>query len=299
MTSSSFTPPTTDLDFDGADVNQQGWLDKVRELIKYRYLLYNLIIRDLKVRYKNSLLGVLWSLLNPLLMMLVFTLVFTAMWPADIPQYPVFVLVGLLPWNFFTGALMGGTVSISGNGALIKKVYFPREMLPLSAVLSGLVNFLIAFLVLLAFLFAYDLGLSRHALWVPVILATQVIFTAGLVLFLSALHVFYRDVVMMLDAVILAWFFLTPILYPLEWLNERGLILGQIEPAVVMRWLNPMASIVDAYRTVLWGTMSAAGSGPASMDPGFFIRTLLTSILILIVGYLFFNRAQYLFGEKL
>ena len=125
----------------------QGWrnlLPDWRELVRRRFLLRNLIVRDLKVRYKNSVLGVLWSLLNPLLMMVVFSLVFGALSPNGPRQYPVFFLVGLLPWNFFSGALLSGTASITSNQHLVKKVYFPREILPIAAVLSNLVNFFIA-----------------------------------------------------------------------------------------------------------------------------------------------------------
>ena len=179
--------------------------DHIRELLQSRFLLKNLVIRDLKVRYKNSLLGVAWSMLNPLFMMLVFTLVFGVLSPNNsIRNYSVFFLVGLLPWNLFSGSLMGGTVSFGGNAHLIKKVYFPREMLPLGIILSNLVNFLFALLVLVIFLYATGLGLTIHALWVPVILTIQIIFTMGLCLLLGSLYVFYRDIVMILDVVMLA-----------------------------------------------------------------------------------------------
>lgn len=270
-----------------------------RELIHYRYLLQNLIIRDLKVRYKNSILGVAWSMLNPLLMMMVFTLVFGVLSPnSAIRDYSVFFLVGLLPWNLFSGSLMGGTVAFGGNANLIKKVYFPRELLPLGIVLSNLVNFLIALLVLIVFLFASGLGLTIHALWVPILLLIQIIFTMGLCLLLGSLYVFYRDIIMILDVVILAWFFLTPIVYPLEQLGSVRTIAGiTFVPAVVMRWVNPMASIIDGYRTVLWGTTGS--SGAVAMDAAYIIRTAATAIVTFIIGYAFFARTQHLFGEKL
>lgn len=276
-----------------------NWPARFRELFRYRFLLQNLVKRDLKVRYRNSVLGILWSLLNPLLMMAVFSLIFAKLIPReDIRQYAVFFLVGLLPWNFFSGSLMMGTVSIVADEALIKKILFPRELIPTAAVLSNLVNFLMAFLVLLVFLYTSGLNLSVYALWLPAILVTQMIFTLGLVLLFSALHVFYRDVIMILDVVLLAWFFLTPIVYPLDWLGGARTILGiSFEPAVVMRWLNPMASIIDGYRTVLWGTMGS--SGPVSMDPIYLLRTFVTALFVFIIGYGVFARIQYLFAEKL
>lgn len=278
---------------------KNDWRPKPGRLFKYRYLLYNLVIRDLKVRYKNSALGVLWSILNPLLIMLVFTLVFTVLIPRNnIRNYAVFILVGLLPWNFFAGSLSNTTNSIVGNSALIKKVHFPREVLPTANVLSNLVNFLLACVVLLVFLYISGLGLTIHSLWTIPILFTQIIFILGLGLILGTLNVFYRDTAMILDVILLAWFFLTPIFYPFDLLGHSAEVMGiQFNPAQVMRWINPMASIIDGYRTVLWGSMNSEGA--VAMDPIFLIRTFVTAVIIFIVGYLFFTRYQYLFGEKL
>ncbi|MFN2189957.1 MAG: ABC transporter permease [Candidatus Promineifilaceae bacterium] len=266
--------------------------------LRYQYLLSNLVRRDLKVRYRNSILGVLWSLLNPILMMLVFSLVFAELIPReDIRQYAVFFLVGLLPWQFFTGSMIGGATSITNSTQLIKKVYFPRLLLPTASTISHLVNFLIAFIVLIALLFISGLGLTIYSLWVIPILITQIIFILGLVYLFSSLNVFFRDVIMILNVALLAMFFLTPIIYPLDWLGEARTVFGiTFSPAVVMRWLNPMASIIDGYRTVLWGTMS---SGPAPMDPIYLLRTFITSVLIFGFGLTVFNRTHHLFGEKL
>lgn len=277
-----------------------GLHGRVRELYEYRYLLQNLVVRDLKVRYKNSFLGVVWSLLNPLLLMVVFSLVFSRFGGDEIRQYAVFFLVGLMPWNFFSGALLTGTTSITNSSGIIKKVYFPRELLPLSAILSNLVNFGFTLIVLLIFLYGSGIGLTIHALWVPVIIFTQIVFTLGLAMFLGAINVFYRDVLMILDVVMLAWFFLTPIMYPFELFNSMSpLVIGDLvlEPARVMRWLNPMASIIDGYRTVLWGTMTS--EGPVSMNALFLLRTFVTSLIVFVVGYVTFMRLHGKFGEKL
>lgn len=288
-----------DVNVIDSSVSWHNWSTTVKEVIRYRYLLQNLVKRDLKVRYRNSVLGILWSLLNPLFMMLVFSLIFGKLIPReDIRQYYVFFLVGLLPWNFFSGSIMSGTVSITANAPLIKKVFFPRVLLPATSLLSNLVNFLLAFLVLFIFLFTSGLGLTVHALWLPALLFTQLLFILGLVFILSSFHVFYRDVVMVLDVVILAWFFLTPIIYPLEWLGAQQTIMGiTFSPAVVMRWVNPMASIIDGYRTVLWGTMGS--SGPASMDGIYLLRTFATAVITFLAGFAIFTRTQHLFGEKL
>lgn len=282
-----------------ADVTWRDWRKNLDELFRFRWLLYNLTKSNLKVRYRNSLLGVLWSLLNPLLMMLVFSLIFGKFMPReDIRDFAIFFLVGLLPWQFFTGGLMSSTVSSTDNSNMIKKIYFPRVLLPASAMLTALVNFSLSLIVLVIFLYIAGIGLTVYALWVPLILITQMILILGLGMFLSALNVFYRDVLMILDVLLLAMFFLTPIIYPLEWMGNEQTLLGfTFEPAVVMRWLNPMASLIDGYRTVLWGTMGS--NGPVGMDPIYLIRTFITCLIIFAAGYLFFARFQHLFAEKL
>jgi ABC-type polysaccharide/polyol phosphate export permease len=288
MSSYPTRPPSDSISAD------TGWFGHFRELFAYKYLLYNLIVRDLKVRYKNSALGVLWSLLNPLLIMLVFTLVFNVLANQDIPNYSVFILVGILPWNFFSGSVVGGSNAILSNGSLVKKVYFPRVMLPGATIFSNLVHFLLALLILVFFLYVTGLGLTVHSLWVPALVVTQIIFMLGLVLFLSSVHVFYRDVAMILEVVMLAWFFLTPVFYSLEIFADSPPIMG-VPPDVLMRWINPMASIIDGYRTVLWGV----GNGGVAMDPSYLARTFVTAVLTFIIGYLFFRRTEHLFGEKL
>ncbi|PIE81473.1 MAG: ABC transporter [Chloroflexi bacterium] len=276
-----------------------NWQTRLFELSDYRYLLRNLVVRNVKVRYKNSLFGVLWSLLNPMLMMIVYTILFTKLIPnSDVRVFPIFILVGLIPWNFFAGSLMSGTVSITDNAALVKKVYFPRLLLPTSALLSELINLGLAFIVLIIFLYVFGIGLTIYALWVPVILLIQVIFIQGVIMILSAINVFYRDVVMVMNVVLTAWFFLTPVFYPFEKLGDSATIMGAtFSPAVIMRWFNPMASIIDGYRTVLWGTMES--NEPVSMDPAYLLRTLVTAVVIFIIGFIFFHQYDHLFAERL
>ncbi len=282
-----------------AAVGDGNLRDRLQTLYAYRYLLSNLVIRDVKARYKNSVLGVLWSMLNPLGLMIVFTVVFNVMGRGQgTRQYPVFVLVGIMPWHFFSGALTNGITSILGNSALVKKVYFPRELLPTSSLLSNLVNFCFTLIILAIFLYVYRIGLTIYALWIPAILLTQMIFTLGITLLLSAITVFYRDVLMVMQVVLQAWFFMTPIFYSFDFFGTSSTVLGiTFNPAQVMRWFNPMASIIDGYRTVLWGTSGSAG--PVSMNPSFLLRTFVTSVIIFIIGYAFFIRTEHLFGEKL
>lgn len=255
----------------------------VVEVVHYRELIRNLVARDLKVRYRSSILGFLWCLLNPLLMMAVFTFVFTVLMKSTIPKYPVFILIGILAWNFHATAVTGCIASVVSNSGLVMKVYFPREVLPISNVLSNAVNFALALIALFAMLFAYQVHVGWSLLFLPVILLVQVTFSIGLGLFLSSLTVFFRDVEIITEAVLTAWFFLTPIIYRMEDLFPLY--------SRIMYIANPMASIVSAYRDVLY-----SGGMPA-LD--FFARTAATSLLVLAVGYIFFRRTAKRFGEEL
>ena len=256
---------------------------QVTETLRYRELVRNLVARDLKVRYRNSVLGFIWCLLNPLFMMGVFTFVFSILLRSTIPNFPVFVLVGILAWNFHTTAMMGAVDSVVKNATLVMKVYFPREVLPISVVLANGVNFLLALIALFAMIIAFRVHLSYSLIFLPLIFLVQVIFASGLALILASVTVFYRDVGIIMDTVLTAWFFLTPVFYRLEDVFPTYTRLVYIA--------NPMASIISAYRDVLY-----YGGPPA---PDFLARTLFTAVLVLVAGYAFFQHTAKRFGEEL
>jgi ABC-type polysaccharide/polyol phosphate export permease len=261
----------------------------VAESLRYRGLLRNLLARDLTVRYKNSMLGFFWTLLNPLLQMVVFTIVFQVLLPTQIPYFPVFILIGILAWNYCAGSLIACVHSVVGNVDLVRKVYFPRDVLPLSAVLSSLVHFLLAFLLVFFMLPLAGLPVTWLVLWLPITILFQTVFLAGLGLFLSAVNVFFRDTEAILDVAILAWFFLTPVFYPLDVLYDKAI--GPFNLGRLMHILNPMASFIATYRLVL-----IEHSAP---DPAFLARTFATSIAVLVAGYLVFKWLEPRFGEEL
>ncbi len=272
---------------------------RLAELWSYRHLVGNLVVRDLKVRYKNSVLGFFWSLVNPLLMMLVLSVVFGFFFPIGQARAPhLFILVAILPWNWFNAAVAGGVGSITNNAPLINKVYFPREVLPISIVLAELVNFLFALPVLLAIIgLTAEVQITRFALWLPVILLIQVIFTLGFVLILATANVYYRDTQMIMDVVLMAWFFLTPIFYDSEMYDRYALeIAGQsIDGSRIAFIVNPMASLIANYRVALYGSMQGPPSTP---DLLFLIRTALTAVAVLVAGYWVFHRYSGEFGEE-
>lgn len=271
---------------------------RLRSLFQRHELIETLVMRDIKLRYKNSVIGFLWSLMNPLLLMLIFTIVFTVLIPStNIAHFPVFVLTALFSWNFFSTALMSGINSIIDNGHLINKVYFPPEILTISTVLANCINFILAIPVLLLFVALFKIPLTISLLYIPIIIILQVAFTLGVALFLATLQVFYRDTGHIMEVLIQAWFMLTPIFYSSTLIPEWRTVLGVALPVRRLSYiLNPMASIVTLYRSVVYGFPD--GNPPIAPELGFLLRTAVTSFIVLILGYWFLIRHSHRFGEE-
>lgn len=252
----------------------------LRALVAYRGLLRGLVQRDLTVKYKGSLLGVAWSLLHPLVMAAVYTLAFRYVVRVPIERFPLFLLSGLLPWMFFTSALGSATSSITDNGTLVRKVAFPRAVLPLAAVASALVQFLLMYTVLVptALVMGGGVSLAWTALLPVVVL--QTVFTAGLGLLLATAYVFVRDARHLLDVALQVWFWLTPIVYAASLAPER-----------LRRWLqlNPMLHFVTAYQEIV---MQHDVPSLAT----FAVLTALAAVTS-TAGWLVFSRAQKRFAE--
>jgi lipopolysaccharide transport system permease protein len=265
------------------------WND-LQRIYQYRELVRNLTVRDLKVRYRNSLLGFLWAWGNPIMMTLVFTVVFQVIAPNAIKKYPLFILIGWLVWGFTTAAVSDGISSVVGNSQLVKKVWFPRQVLPASAVLANATNFLFALPLVVLLILFYRIEIQPLLLlYFPIIFLSQLALVMGLAFFLSAANVYYRDTGVITGVLMTAWFFLTPVFYSVPQLTESN--------SRLVYYLNPMASIIEAYRNILYGAPDGAPPGPP--DVAFLVRTLGTGLVILILGYFFFTRLSRRFGEEL
>ena len=253
----------------------------VEEVLAYWELTTNLIARDLKTKYRGSVLGVFWSLLNPLLLMLVYTVVFSKIARLPIPRYPVFLLAGLVPWNAFALSLASATTSVVDNAGIVRKVYFPLEILPISAVLSATVNFLISLTLLaaLAIIFGVHLGLSL--LLLPVLIVLQIAFTIGLGSLLAAFDVFFRDVQYFLSVLLIVWFFGTPVVYSLD------MVPAGLRPYFE---LNPMAWLISCYQS-LW----YYGRMPDWASLGAFTGV---ALVMLALGWLGYGRLKRRFAEE-
>lgn len=261
-----------------------GWVSlKVRELWEYRELLYFLTWRDIKVRYKQTVLGAAWAIIQPFLTMVVFSLFFgkLAGMPSDNIPYPIFAYAALVPWTFFANGLLQSSNSLVGNTNLIKKVYFPRLVIPISGVIGGLPDFAISFVVLLAMMVYYGLYPSAISiLWLPVCLALSFIIALGAGLWLSALNVEFRDVRYVIPFLTQFWMFATPIVYPSSLLHE---------PWKTVYGLNPMVGVVEGFRWTLLGK----GNPPGAM----FGVSFLAATVILVTGAFYFRRMEKTFAD--
>jgi ABC-2 type transport system permease protein len=252
------------------------------EILSYRDLLKNLVSRDFKTRYKRSYLGILWSLLNPFLVIMVYTLAFDYIMKMQVRNFPMFFMCGYLPWSFLTAGLSASLTSLSDSGYLIKAFYFPREILPLSATLSCLIHFLITFLFVFPILILFGYFPTWVVFSLPLIVLLQSLFIFGLSLFLSSIHVFFRDLRYILDVVLMAWFWLTPIAY------SASLIPGKF---LFFYKLNPMTVFVTAYREVLLN-----GVFPV---PKYWVAILFATAGSLVLGYLPFLRIRKRLAEEI
>jgi lipopolysaccharide transport system permease protein len=262
----------------------KGWVPlKLKDLWEYRELLYFLIWRDIKVRYKQTALGATWAIIQPFFTMVVFSIFFghLAKVPSDGIPYPLFSFAALVPWTFFANGLSQSSNSLVGSGTLITKVYFPRLIIPLASVFSGIVDFVLAFIVLLGMMVYYGLlPTTMNVLWLPLFLLLALTTSLGVGLWLSALNVEYRDVRYIVPFITQFWMLATPIGYPSSLLQQ---------PWRTLYGLNPMVGVAEGFRWALLGTNTAPGPIIAVSSAA--------AVLILVTGAFYFRRMEKTFAD--
>jgi lipopolysaccharide transport system permease protein len=261
----------------------RGWISlKLKELWEYHELLYFLTWRDIKVRYKQTVLGGAWAIIQPFFTMVIFSLFFgkLAKIPSDGIPYPIFSFAALVPWTFFANGLSQSSNSLVGSANLIKKVYFPRLVVPISSVISGTIDFAIAFVVLLGMMLYYRILPTSDIIYLPSLLLLAFVTSLGVGLWLSAMNVQFRDVRYAVSFLIQAWMFATPIAYPSSLLSE---------PWRTVYGLNPMVGVVEGFRWALLGTKTAPGPMIAVSS--------LAALVILISGAYYFRRMEKTFAD--
>jgi lipopolysaccharide transport system permease protein len=261
----------------------RGWVSlRVRELVEYRELLYFLVWRDVKVRYKQTALGASWAVIQPFFTMVVFSVFFgkLASVPSDGVPYPIFSFAALVPWTFFATGLANGSNSLVGSANLIKKVYFPRLTIPIATVLAGVVDFAIAFAMLLVMMLWYGVVPTVAALWLPLLVILALVTSLGAGLWLSALNVQYRDVKYVVPFLTQFWMFATPVAYPSSLLSE---------PWRTLYGINPMVGVVEGFRWALLGTATRPG-------PILFVSSA-AALVLFVSGAFYFRRMERTFAD--
>jgi len=259
-------------------------LPKLRELWEYRELLFFFVWRDIKVRYRQTVMGALWAIIQPFFTMVIFSLFFgrLAKIPSDGLPYPVFSYAALVPWTFFATALNQASNSLVVSANMVKKIYFPRLSLPIATVLASVVDFVLAFMVLLGMMLFYGLVPTTNVLWLPFFLLLALVTSLGVSLWLSAMNVQFRDVHYTIPFLTQAWLFVTPIAYPSSLLPE---------PWRTLYGLNPMAGVVEGFRWALLGTDTAPG--PMT------VVSAVVALILLISGAFYFRRMEQGFADVL
>lgn len=254
----------------------------IKNLYNYRQLLKSNVKKDIRGKYKGSFLGILWSFVNPLLMTLVYAIVFPHILRDTGDNYVTFIVIGILPWTFFTTVISQGTFCILANAGIIKKVYFPREILPISIACSGLVNFLISCIIIFIFLLCSGIGFSVHVLWLPLIVITQFLLSLGLIFITSGINVYIRDAEYIINFIINMLFYATPIVYSSDMFAGTS-----IEWIIKM---NPMATIITCYRDILfYQSMPHIES---------LLLVFVGSCLLVWIGYHIFQKLEKGFAEE-
>ncbi|MHB8894860.1 MAG: ABC transporter permease [Candidatus Geothermincolia bacterium] len=278
-------------------------INRLKDLWLHRELLFNMTRKELKVKYKRSFLGFVWSFMTPLIMLAVFSLVFSILAKNSMNWFVVYLMSGLFPWLFFVNSLMQSVGSIVGNPGLVKKVYFPREVLPLAAVGANIFHFILQMLILLLFLVIIGWHFSINLLYLPLVMLLEIVFTTGLALFVSSANVYLRDVQHFTEIATTAWFWLTPIVYVI------GLVSGKLGGWFKLYLANPMTNIVELYQYIIYNPRYYAPlsyvKGPKAQPAVVYLSfwgitgTIILSIFLLIFGYWYFTRKERGFAEQI
>jgi len=251
-------------------------------LYHHRDLLWMWILREVRIRYKQSIIGGLWAVLQPLSLMVVFTLIFSRLVkiPSDGVPYPIFAYSALLPWSFLSASIGFAVPSLVNNMSLVTKIYFPREILPIGSVAAALLDFVIGTVIFAGMMMIYRIPLTGLALWIPVLVAIQVVLTLGAVLLMSALNVFYRDIRFVIPLLTQIWMYASPVIYPTSLIPQKLLPLYM---------LNPMAGLLDSYRRVM-----LYGQPPV---PAYLGASATIALVLFALGYSYFKRSEDKFAD--
>lgn len=257
-------------------------IEHIKEIFRFKEMIKSWTRKELRTRYKGSFLGFLWTFINPLLQLMVYSFIFPLILKMNQDNYAMFMFVALIPWNFFTSSIQGTCGLIVWNSSLVTKVYFPREILPIAYALSGMLNMIFSYAIVFPMLAIFGISFTWNILWLPILIVSQTILCMGIAMLFSSINVFFRDLEYFISVVLMALYFMTPIMYSLSSMPEK------------VQWLlriNPMTNYVEMYRDVTF-----YGRG---LNLSMYFFTLFYSVVVFIIGFWVFGKLQRKFTEVL
>lgn len=258
-------------------------IQRLKDIYAYRDMIYSLVRRELRGRYKGSFLGFLWTYINPLCQVVVYSAVFSIIFRVQIEKFYLYLIIGMMPWTFFSSSVQGGSTCVRAQSDMVKKIYFPREVIPISYVTSTFVNMLLSFIIVFFAVIVSGWGFHVRVLpYLPLIMIIEYLFTLGMTFIVSAITVYFRDLEQIVGVLMMAWIYVTPIMYNMEYVPEkyRSLVVA-----------NPMTPIVEIYHQILYYQMVPTRN--------YFILASGISLLIFITGFLVFSKLDKNFAEEL
>lgn len=258
-------------------------INHFKEIYAYRDMIYSLVRRELRGRYKGSVLGFLWTYINPLCQIIVYSIVFRIVFKVNIDKFYLYLIIGMMPWTFFNSSVQGGSTCIRAQADMVKKIYFPREVIPISYVTSTFVNMLLSFIIVFIACFVAGYGINVHVImYLPLIMIVQYFFVLGIAFFVSAITVYFRDLEQIVGVILMAWIYATPIMYNIEYVPE------QYRKYIVM---NPMTPIVEIYHQLLYYRMTPTRN--------YWIIAIVAAVFTCSIGFITFEKLTEGFAEEM
>ena len=258
-------------------------IQRVKDIYAYRDMIYSLVRRELRGRYKGSILGFLWTYINPLCQVVVYSAVFSVIFRVEIDKFYLYLIIGMMPWTFFNSSVQGGTTCIRAQADMVKKIYFPREVIPISYVTSAFVNMLLSFIIVFLAVIVSGYGFKLSSLiYLPLIMVIEYLLALGIAFIVSGITVYFRDLEQIVGVIMMAWIYITPIMYNMEYVPE------QYRQLIV---LNPMTPIVEVYHQILYYRMIPTAN--------YLLLAGGVSLVVFVVGFLVFGKLDRNFAEEM
>lgn len=258
-------------------------LQRIKNIYAYRDMIYSLVRRELRGRYKGSVLGFLWTYINPLCQVVVYSAVFSVIFRVNIEKFYLYLIIGMMPWTFFSSSVQGGSTCIRAQADMVKKIYFPREVIPISYVTSTFVNMILSFIIVFLAVLVSGFGIHFAAvLYLPLIMLIEFLFSLGIAFIVSSITVYFRDLEQIVGVVLMAWIYVTPIMYNMEYVPER------FRSLIV---LNPMTPIIEIYHQILYYRIIPTTN--------YLLLAAGISLITFLAGFLIFTRLDKNFAEEL